>query len=53
MSSSEDIKKSLRTGEHTLLEKPQLNATWRKNFNLIKDKDDKIISYVQYVKCKK
>jgi len=52
MGSKEDINKSLRTGEYTVLQKPQSNATWWKNFNRIKDKDDKIISYVQCVKCK-
>jgi len=52
MSLKEDIKRGLRNGEYTVLKTPQSNATWWKNFNRIKDKDGKIISYVQCVKCK-
>jgi len=33
----------VKTGEYTILEKPQSNATWWNNFNRIKDKDDKMI----------
>ena len=52
MSSKENIQKGRRAGEYTILEKPQSNATWWKNFNRIKDKNDKIINYVQCVGCK-
>jgi hypothetical protein len=34
------------------VEKPQSNATWWNNFNRIQDKDNKIINYVQCVRCK-
>jgi hypothetical protein len=52
MSSKENIRQGLKTGEYMTLEKPQSNATWWNNFNRIKDKDDNIINYVQCVRCK-
>jgi len=52
MDSKENILKGLQSGEYTVLDKPQSNATWWKNFNRIKNKDDKMIGYVQCVRCK-
>ena len=53
MSSKENIQKGLRAGEYTILEKPQSNATWWKNFNRIKNKDNKTMNSVQCVPHKK
>jgi len=52
MNSKENVRKGIQTGEYTIVEKPQSNATWWNNFNRIQDKNNQIINYVQCVQCK-